>query len=170
MNFPGCGCIHDPAFTAQEDSQWTVRRHLRRLGRCSPTSARSAKKNPEEFTKFQRELFQRLPEVSREWADRVQTEATIASEFATKLSSTRSIPEATTVCQEWAGRGMEMATADAKRILADSQKLLETGTRLISNGWLSNGRVGVTAGHPWNLHATSRIVLPRASPGKAGAG
>jgi hypothetical protein len=44
----------------------------------------------------------------------VQAEATIASEFATKLSSARSIPEATTVYQEWAGRRMEMATEDAK--------------------------------------------------------
>jgi hypothetical protein len=99
------------------------------VGTLFPDLGTIGKKHLEEFTKFQRELFQRLPEVSREWADRVQSEATIASEFATKLSSTRSIPEATTVCQEWAGRRMEMATEDAKRILADSQKLLETGTR-----------------------------------------
>jgi Phasin protein len=114
------------------------------FGTLFPDLGTIGKKHLEEFTKFQRELFQRLPEVSREWADRVQSEATFASEFATKLSSTRSIPEATTVCQEWAGRRMEMATEDAKRILADSQKLLETGTRLISNGWLSNGRGGMT--------------------------
>jgi hypothetical protein len=63
--------------------------------------------------------------------------------FSPQLSSQR-IPETATVCQEWASRCMEMAAEDTKRLLADGQKFVETGARLLSNGWLSNGRGGST--------------------------
>ena len=42
--------------------------------------------------------------------------------------------------QEWTSRHLDMATEDAKRIVADSQKLVETGARLLSNSWLTNGQ------------------------------
>lgn len=83
-----------------------------------------------------------LQEVNRNWFDRLQSEATLASEFATKLSAVRSIPETATVYQEWAAKRMEMAADDAKRLLADTQKLAETGMHLLSNGRPSNPKGG----------------------------
>jgi hypothetical protein len=69
----------------------------------------------------------------------MQSEATLAPEFASKLAAARSIPETATICQEWVSRRMEMATEDAKRLSADSQKFVATGARLLSKGWLSDG-------------------------------
>ena len=60
--------------------------------------------------------------------DRMQSEATMASEFSTKLTAARSIPEVATVYQKWATRRMEMAAEDAKRLFADSQKLHRDGS------------------------------------------
>jgi Phasin protein len=100
---------------------------------------RDGKKRLEELVATQTELLDKLQEANRSWFDRMQSEATLASEFANKLTTTHSIPEAATVCQEWASRHMEMAAEDAKRLFADSQKFAETGARLWSNGWLANG-------------------------------
>ena len=40
--------------------------------------------------------------------------------------------------QEWTSRRFEMIADDGKHLLADTQKFIETGARLVSNGWLSN--------------------------------
>ena len=37
---------------------------------------------------------------------------------------------------------MEMAAEDAKRVLADGQKMAEAGARLLFNGWRLNGHDG----------------------------
>lgn len=104
-----------------------------------PEFVTMGKKQFEGLTKIQKELFEKLREANRSWLDRMQSEATLASEFATKLTAARSIPETATVYQELASRRLEMAAEDAKHLLADSQKLMETGAHLLSNGWLSNG-------------------------------
>jgi len=102
------------------------------------------KKRIEEFGKAQTEFVDKLQETNRQWFERMQSEATLASEFATRLTAARSIPEVATAYQEWANRHMEMAAEDAKRVFADSQKLVEAGAHFLSNGWLSNGKASGT--------------------------
>jgi Phasin protein len=96
-------------------------------------------KRIEDFAGAQEELFNRFQESNRQWFERMQTETTLASEFASKLTAARSIPDAMTVCQEWSGLRFEMMAEDGKHLLADAQKLMQTGARLLSNGWWSNG-------------------------------
>jgi hypothetical protein len=128
----------------QEDS------HTDRAEKSSPPNlilpefATMGKKRIEELVKVQTELFEKVQEANQSWLDRMQTEASLASEFGAKLTAARSIPETVTACQEWTSRRTEMATEDAKHLLADTQKFMETGVRLLSNGWLSNGRGGST--------------------------
>ena len=110
----------------------------------SPEFTAMGKKRLEELVGMQAELLEALQEMNRNWFDRMQWEATLASEFATKLTQARSIPETATACQEWATKRTEMAAEDAKRILANGQKLAETGARLLSTGWLSGGHGGST--------------------------
>jgi hypothetical protein len=107
-----------------------------------PEIAAMGKKRLGDLSATQNELLEKLQDVNRSWFDRIQSEASLASEFVTKLTAARSIPETATIYQEWARRRMEMAAEDAKRLLADGQKFMETGVRLLSNGWLSNGRGG----------------------------
>lgn len=109
-----------------------------------PGFAAMGKKRLEELVAIQTEQLEKLREVNRNWLDRAQSEATLTSEFTTKLTAARSIPEVATAYQEWASRHIEMAAEDTKRIFADSQKLAETGARLLISGWQSNGHGGST--------------------------
>ena len=47
------------------------------------------------------ELLGALREINRNRLDRMQLEAILASDFTTRLTVARSIPETATACQEW---------------------------------------------------------------------
>lgn len=98
------------------------------------------KKNVEEFAKAQSELLNTMQDAHRRWLDRVQSEATLASEFTRKVTTCRSIPDAVAACQEWTGRRLEMMADDSKHLLNDSRKVMERGARLLSDGLFANGR------------------------------
>jgi hypothetical protein len=108
----------------------------------SPEFAAMGKKRIEEVVNAQTELFEELRESNRQWLDRAQSEVTLASEFASKLTAVRSLPDAMTACQEWNSRHFEMMAEDGKHLLADAQKVMETGARLLSNGWWTTGKGG----------------------------
>jgi hypothetical protein len=92
----------------------------------------------EELVNVQTELLERLQETNRHWLERVQSEAALASKYATKLTATRSVSEAMTTCQEWTSRQIEMIAEDSKLLVADTQRFMETGARLLWNDWWSN--------------------------------
>lgn len=98
-----------------------------------------AKQRVEAFVQMQTELLEKLQDANRQWFDRAQVEANLVSEFASKLTSARSLPEAAAACQEWTSRRFEMMAEDSKHLLADTQQFMETGTRLMSNGWPTGG-------------------------------
>jgi hypothetical protein len=105
-----------------------------------PEFAAFGTKGLEGLVKGQSELLEKIQKVNQDWLERMQVEATVASEFATRMTAARSVPEAAAVWQEWALRRMEMAAEDGKRLLANSQKFMETGGRLLPNGPLSKSR------------------------------
>jgi hypothetical protein len=92
----------------------------------------------------QPELLEKIQKINRDWLERMQLEATVASEFATRMTEARSVPEAAAIWQEWASRRMEMAAEDGKRLLENSQQFMETSARMLSNGSSLNGRRGNT--------------------------
>ena len=100
------------------------------------------KKRVEEFVNIERDLLETFLETNRQWFDRAQAEANLASEFASKLTAARSLSEAMAAYQEWTSRQFEMMAEDGKHILADTQKFIETGARLLSNASLTNGGKG----------------------------
>ena len=87
---------------------------------------------------MQTELLEKLQEANRSGFDRMQTEASLASEFAAKLMQLARSPRPAIAYQEWARRRMEMATEGAKHLLVDTHKVMKTGVRLLSDSWLSN--------------------------------
>jgi hypothetical protein len=107
-----------------------------------PEFVTMGKKRIKALAEMQTELFEKLQEANRSWLDRMQVEASLVSEFGTKLTGAHSIPETIATCQEWASRRMEMATEDARHVLADTQTFTETGVRLLSSGWLPEGPGG----------------------------
>jgi hypothetical protein len=63
--------------------------------------------------------------------ERVQSEATLAAEFATKMASARSFTAAAAVYQEWASRRLKLAVEDANYAISTGQALVDTGLRLL---------------------------------------
>ena len=58
--------------------------------------AEMGKKRIENFVDAQKELINQLQEANRQWFDRMQSEAKVASDFANKVMGPRSIPDAMT--------------------------------------------------------------------------
>jgi hypothetical protein len=93
-----------------------------------------------EYVKALSELLDRFQEANRSWLDHVQSEADLSVEFASRMTAVRSIPKAATVLLDWSNRHREMATVDAKHIVADTHKIMEIGVRLLPSGWLFNSK------------------------------
>jgi Phasin protein len=106
--------------------------------------AEMGKKRFEAFANIQSELLGKLSETNRHWFDRAQAEAHLASEFASKLTSAHSIPEAMAAYQEWTGHWFELMAEDGKHLLADAQEFMKASARLLSNGGLINGNGGLS--------------------------
>jgi Phasin protein len=124
---------------AQTDRQTDKAEKASPASLVTPEFAEMGKKRLEELVAIQSEQLKKLQEVNQHWLERMQSEATLASEFTAKLTAARSMPEVATAYQEWTQRHMEMAADDAKRIFDDGQKLAETGARLLSSGWHRDG-------------------------------
>jgi hypothetical protein len=105
--------------------------------------AAETKKQIEEFANAQTKQLDRLQEANRLWLDRIQAEANLASEVASKLSSARSLPEAMTACQYWGKRRVEMMAEDTKHILDDTQNLMQMSAQLLAKTWQGK-RAGVS--------------------------
>jgi hypothetical protein len=98
------------------------------------------KRHIHECVKAHSELVDRIQEVNRSWLEYIRSEADLSAEFTSRMIAARSIPGAATILLEWTGRHMELARADTKHLLADTQQIIEIGVRLLPGGWLLNGR------------------------------
>jgi hypothetical protein len=92
------------------------------------------KKRMGEFMRVHTEFLDELQETNRHWLDRIQSEANLASEFASKLSAARSMPDAMAVSRDWATQYFSMLAEDGKQLADDTRKFMERGVRLLSNG------------------------------------
>ena len=128
----------------REDAERTERSAAPNL-LVSTEIAEMGKKRVQNFVDAQRELVNQVQETNRQWYDRMQSEAKVASDCANKLIAARSIPEAMTACQEWANRQLQMTAEDAEHFFSDGQKFIEASTRLLSSGFSDNGRTGPRA-------------------------
>jgi hypothetical protein len=84
--------------------------------------------------RVQTEFIDEFQETNRHWLDRIQSEANLASEFASKLSATRSMPDAMAVSRDWATQYFAMLAEDGKHLADDTRKFIEKSTRLLSGG------------------------------------
>ena len=91
------------------------------------------KEQTEAMFHMHKELLDAYEQASRAWLERVKSEVDLWSQLATKLTSTRSIPEAVTAYQECVAQRIKMAAEDGRRLSEESQKIASTITRSLSN-------------------------------------
>jgi hypothetical protein len=77
-----------------------------------------------------------LQQANEEWIANMQLKLNLASTLCTKLMSAHSMPEVATACQDWATQRANLFAEDGRCALAHGQKILESGTRLMSSGSL----------------------------------
>jgi hypothetical protein len=103
---------------------------------ASPTSlAETGKERAEQAFKLQAEFSKYLQEANKTWLARLQSEASLTSQLVSELAAARSIPETTTAWQHWTKGRIELFAEDSRQLLADAEKLMEAGGRMLGNGW-----------------------------------
>ena len=83
---------------------------------------------------LQKELLEAYEQASRAWLDRVKSEMELWSGLASKLTATRSVPEAVQAYQESVAQRMQMAAEDGRRLFDECQKVSHKITSSLSNG------------------------------------
>jgi hypothetical protein len=93
------------------------------------------KKRMETFVSVQTELLEEIQVANRHWMDRIQSEANLAAEYASRLSSTRTIPDAMAISRDWSSQYLQRLAEDGKHLADDTRRFIETGARLFHNGF-----------------------------------
>jgi len=75
----------------------------------------------------QKELLDTLEQINEHWFARVKSEAELATTMANRVASARSMPDMSSVCQDWLGRRMQRYVEDSNHVFDDVQKLIRTG-------------------------------------------
>ena len=91
-------------------------------------------KRIETFMELQKQLVEIFEQLNRDQLARAKRETELASEFAGKVTSARSIPDIMTAYQEWLSKRMTLFTEDCRKLFEDSQKVVSASMRLLSNG------------------------------------
>jgi hypothetical protein len=86
----------------------------------------------EDMVGLQNDVFAYLQEANRNWFARMQAEAAIASEFTNKVTAARSVADYASAYQEWLNQHMKLLADDGPRLFSDTQKLIETGARILA--------------------------------------
>ena len=89
---------------------------------------------------LQRTILESCEHASRAWIDRVQSEISLWSDLASKLSSTKSIPEAFETYTKCVSQRMQMAADDGRKLAEEAQQITQKFAQS-----LGNGRPGMTS-------------------------
>ena len=89
----------------------------------------------EAMTTMQKDLLEAYEQASKAWLARVKSELDFWSELAAKLSASKSAPEALETYRDSVTHRMQMAAEDGRRLVEDCQKVTQTLTRSLGNGW-----------------------------------
>jgi phasin protein len=92
-----------------------------------------ARKRMDALLEVQKDFMQTLEGINHDWFNRAKAEAELASEFVGRLSAARSVPDATTTCQEWASRELELLAEDGRHMFANGEKIIQASRRLFSS-------------------------------------
>jgi hypothetical protein len=81
-----------------------------------------------------KELLDTFERVQRDRLTRTMQETKLASEFAARVTSARSIPDIMAIYQEWIAQCTALFAEDSRKFLDDSQKVANAALSLLSDG------------------------------------
>lgn len=83
---------------------------------------------------LQKELLETYDQACRAWLSRVQSEVSLWSDLATKLTATRTVPEAFETYSKCVSERMKMASDDGRRLADEAQQITQKITKSFGNG------------------------------------
>jgi hypothetical protein len=83
---------------------------------------------------LQKALLESYELTSRAWLDRMQSEVSLWSDLANKLSGTKTIPEAVEIYTKFGSQRMQMAADDGRRFVDEAQQITRKIARSMGNG------------------------------------
>ena len=100
----------------------------------APDIAKMGETQVQNFISVQRELWGLIEQSRQNWLGFAEAEGKLASEFATSLSSCKTVPEIMKVYQDWMTKQGELLAHDGQRLFADGQKFMTSATTIIGDG------------------------------------
>ena len=94
--------------------------------------AAEGRRRLEDLSQTRNEIWDCLQDANRVWMERMQQEAALTAELASKLTASRSITETASVLQDWTSKQIEMTTEDTRRLFSDAQQIFNAGARFWS--------------------------------------
>jgi hypothetical protein len=85
------------------------------------------------------EFFNTLEEMRREWIARATAEVELSLKLSKKLTGAHSVPDAIAAYQEWLNDEMGARVEDARLLMSNGQKVMDTTSRFLSSGWTTAG-------------------------------
>jgi hypothetical protein len=77
----------------------------------------------------QKEMFEVLHDIGQDWFTRATTEAELAFKLPSRLTSAPTVSDAFSAYHEWLNEWMSMASEDSRRLVADSQRIMDKSVR-----------------------------------------
>ena len=103
--------------------------------RAQSSAFKSGNERAGAMLRLQKELLDRCEQASRDWLTRLKSETELWTGLATKLTETRSVPDAIKLYQECILQRVEMAKADAQRLSDECGSVMQKINRSMTNGW-----------------------------------
>ena len=91
-------------------------------------------KSAENLSAMQKEWLEMLEHARSGWAARLEAEAKLGSDFATKVAAAKAVPDAAAAYQEWIARRMELISKEWRKSVEDGQKFMNACTKIAGNG------------------------------------
>jgi hypothetical protein len=85
------------------------------------------------------EFFNALQEISRDWMGRATAEVELSLKLSKKITAAHSVPDAVAAYQEWLNDEMAARAEDARLLMSNGQKFMDTTSRFLSSGSTSAG-------------------------------
>lgn len=94
--------------------------------------AADGRRRLDDFAEARDEIWDCLQDANRVWVARMQQEAALTAELASRLTASRSLSDTATALQDWTSKHVELTTEDTRRLFTDAQQMLNAGARFWS--------------------------------------